>query len=149
MEVLSRTAGLRQGDRIELTPMPTWSAVDRRTSAVFLAHGVRHHEGARERIAQLRPGDPLDLRPDRANPVNTQALAVTDCEGHDLGWLPDPLLAYSHEVRRSGNETLQVVVANGVDVDPHLQLVVAMTGIVADDFVDPFATAEWLPVEPF
>lgn len=145
MEVLSRTAGQRQGDRLELTPIPLWVPRTRHTSAVFLAHGVRHHPGAAETIANLRVGDQLGLRPDPGNDVNASALAVTDADGRDLGWVPDPLLPYVHEVRLGGAELVSVVVANGVDVDPHIQLVVGLTGVLPDDFVDPFAGADWLP----
>jgi hypothetical protein len=148
MEVLSRTAGQRQGDRLELTPVPCWSPSTRETSAVFLAHGVRHHAGARETIARLRIGDRLDLRPDLDNPHNPRALAVTDRRGTDLGWVPDPLLPYVHEVRRGGADGVTVVVANGADVDPHIQLVVGLSGVLPRDFVDPFDGADWVPAAP-
>lgn len=41
-EILSASGGNRKGDAIELISLPTWDATTRRTSASFLAHGVRH-----------------------------------------------------------------------------------------------------------
>jgi hypothetical protein len=131
MEVLAHSGGHRPGDTIELLPLPS-AALDGRTACTFLVHGVRHQPGAPERIARLSEGERLSLREDSSNPVNSQALLViADNDQEPLGWVPDPLVQYVHEVRSNPEHELTVVRANPPDVGPHLQLLVQLRGRVS------------------
>lgn len=141
LEVLARSGGRRAGDGIELTPVPR-VAEDGRTSCTFLVHGIRHVEGAGERIDSLRGGDSLRIARDHGNPVNDRALLVTEREGEPLGWVPDPLLSYVHRVQ---DQRLTVVRVNGPEVGTRLRLLVRLDG-TADPDPQPFTGPEWATV---
>lgn len=49
--------------------------------------GVNFRPGARERLAELIPGEGLDLRREPENPYDRNAVAVYDGEQH-LGYVP-------------------------------------------------------------
>ncbi|MFI0352524.1 hypothetical protein [Actinomadura sp. 9N407] len=129
MEILSRSAGIRQGDAIMLFPEPPVQA-DGSTKYSFLVHGVRHMAkfGAEERIADLKSGDELTLIDEPSNPVNPRALLVTSSGEYSLGWVPDLLLEYVHRVRDEGGSRILVERTNGPDVPWHLRLCVCLVG---------------------
>ena len=121
-----------------LLPVPVVD-VDGDTSCVFLVHGVRHVDGAENRIAQLQPGDALSLAPDRANSVNARALLVTEAGGDPLGFVPDALLDFVHLVEAP---RITVVRVNGPEVGTRLRLLVRLSG-AADPDIQPFTGPEW------
>lgn len=137
MEVLARSGGRRAGDTIELFAEPLVTP-DGRTYCTFLTHGVHHLDGAGELIEKLHPGDELFLVNDPDNPVNPLAIKVANQDRAPLGWVPNPLLDYVHEVRRYGSHRLTVVQANGPEVGPHLRLLVQLDGHVSPAY-RPFA----------
>jgi hypothetical protein len=141
MEVLARSGGHRLGDTIELSPVPRVDA-DGTTSCTFLAHGVRYHAGAEERIAKLNIGDDLLLVDCPENEFNHLAIAVASDDHIKLGWVPDPLLDYVHDVRDQGGEHATVLRANGGPIDPHLRLLVQLTGRLPIGS-QPFTGPEW------
>jgi hypothetical protein len=143
MEVLERSAGVRKGDAIMLFPEPRIEP-NGATRCFFLVHGVRHMAkfGAESQIAALVPGDPLFLQPQPTNDYNPKALVVTTTSGQPLGYIPDLLLDYVHEVLRKGEPTLTVERTNGADAPWHLRLFVRFSGRVSSGY-EPFSGPEW------
>ncbi|MDT0276209.1 hypothetical protein [Blastococcus goldschmidtiae] len=141
LEVLARSGGQRAGDGILLTPVPHVDG-NGRTSCVFLVHGIRHLLGATERVDSLRPGDRLRITPEPANPVNPRALLVTEDGNRPLGWVPDALLDYVHEVQ---DGTLTVVRVNPREVGTRLRLLVRLEGVASPDW-QPFTGPNWSTV---
>lgn len=140
-EVLARTGGHRAGDTIELIPVPRPDD-EGFVSCTFFAHGVRHMpDSAQDRIAELQPGILLDLRPEPGNPVNSRALLVTDGGELCLGYVPDPLVDFVHDVASRGH-ALTVERANGRDVAYHFRLLVRLTGRVGASTL-PFEGPDW------
>jgi hypothetical protein len=132
MEFLARSGGRRAGDRIQLLPTP--SVVNGHTFCVFLVHGVRYQEGAADAIDQLRPGDQLALEPEPDNPIDPNAVLVTQ-DGTRLGWVPNPLLSYVRAVMSSPDARLTVVRANPRELGHHMRLLVRIEGTLPEDFV--------------
>lgn len=122
-EVLAVSGGGRTGDTYELTPLPQPGAV----SLPFLVHGVRYltdHE--RASIDRLQPGDRLSLRHEPRNPADTRALLVTQ-DGERLGYVPDPLLEYVHDIITIPHE-LTVERVNPPEAGLHMRLLVRLKG---------------------
>lgn len=142
-EVLNRSGGQRVGDTIELVPMP-WVAEDGSFSQLFLVHGVRYRsDEAQIRISQLKPRDPLVLRPDHENSVNTLAVHVADWDGLTLGFVPDPLADFMQEVLADHRGyKLTVEQANGIEAGYHFRLLVRLEGF-ARPGVQPYSGAAW------
>ena len=140
LTVLERSAGQRIGDAIELSPVPV-ADEDGCTSCVFLVHGVRHLDGAGDRIAELRAGDGLSLCDEPGNPVNPRAVHVTvaDDAGRPVGWVPDVLLDYAHGLEEP---EVAVVRVNGPEVGPRLRLLVRLTGRTTPGW-SPFQGPGW------
>jgi hypothetical protein len=91
------------------------------TDFVFPAHGVRHIEGAAERIEQLQPGDVIDFQNDPSNEYNSRALLLVS--GRRLGWVPDFLLPTIRSLKSDyGPYELTVEAANGSNVPFHFRL---------------------------
>jgi hypothetical protein len=94
-----------------------------RLSTVFPASGVRHVEGADERIAHLVRGQELFIRSEPDNPWGPRALLLDVATSEPVGWVPayllDEVLKYREEARQ-----LRVTVeqANGPEAPWHLRL---------------------------
>lgn len=127
--VLGRSGGRRKGDFISLVEEPRVDP-DGRTEHTFLVHGVRHVPDAAARdlnLARIRPGDPLDVVPEPANPVNADALLVVTPGGVVLGWIPDGLISYA--ARLLGEDMrAHVVRINGPEQPDQLRLLIRVTG---------------------
>lgn len=135
MEFLARSGGRRAGDCIQLLPMPDVN--DGQTTCVFLVHGVRYVPGATDAVDQLRPGQELVLEPEPDNPVDPDAVLVTN-DGTRLGWVPNPLLGYVRAVMSSGDARLTVVRANPRELGHHMRLLVRIEGSLPEGFVVPW-----------
>ena len=138
MEFLARSGGRRAGDRIQLLPTPL--VAEGRTSCVFLVHGVRHVPGAGDAIDRLEPGQELALVPEPDNPIDADALLVTQ-DGTLLGWVPNPLLGYVQAVLSSGGARLTVVRANPRELGHHMRLLVRIEGSLPESYVFPWQAA--------
>ena len=69
-----------------------------RTTARFLAHGVRYIEqSASQYISTLHPGHQLQLRPEPGTIVTANAIQITDGEVK-VGYVPHPLVGYVADV---------------------------------------------------
>jgi hypothetical protein len=92
-------------------------------------------------MATLARGDDLGLREDLTNTVNRRALLITR-HGDELGWVPDLLLGYVHQVRDVGGMTIRVAQVNSPDVPPNLRLRVQLSGRVPYGY-SPFRGEAW------
>lgn len=127
LAVLGRSGGSRPGDSIFLLREPN-VADDGTTWATFFVHGVRHQQGAADRIAQLRPGDHLRVRREPDNPVNRLAVLVTAEDEQALGWVPDVLADYVQHTLSMGTPKVRVRQVNAPDTPPNLRLLVELSG---------------------
>lgn len=143
LRILGRSGGRREGDSLFLVQKPSTDS-DGSSRAVFFVHGVRHIAGASERIATLRRGDELLLRPMPDNPVNTRALLVTAKDSSPLGYVPDLLIDYVHKLRDVSDPKLTVLQCNKNDSPPNLRLLVECSGRLPAGYV-PFSGDEWAP----
>lgn len=122
-EVLAVSGGRRTGDAYELTPVPTPGPVE----LPFLVHGIRHlSEVEQQAVDRLTVGDALQLRQEPDNPVNERALLVTTA-GTRLGYVPDPLVEYVHDIIRS-EHGLVVTRVNPASAGFHMRLLVTLRG---------------------
>jgi hypothetical protein len=129
-EVLSRSGGHRAGDTIELIPIPH-PARDGTVRITFFAHGVRYLTAETQAsIADLRVGEPLRLQSDESNTVNPRALLVMRTDAARLGYVPDPLVSFVHEVI-ANPYSLQVERSNGPEVAFHYRLLIRLEGQAA------------------
>lgn len=142
-EILAASGGHREGDPIELIPLPSYIPASGHTEGRFLAHGVRHVKGADAVIAELTAGDPLTLEPDPTNPKDSRAVKIVS-GGARLGYVPAPLVDYVHSLLNSGAQySAQVVKANSAKTHPHLRLLLRVEG-ECKDYV--FDRPEWAAV---
>jgi hypothetical protein len=141
LEVLGRSEGGRAGDSIFLIREPDITP-DGQTTCTFFVHGVRHVEGAAERIAVLQPGEELLVRDDRDNPSNPHAVLVSATDQQQLGWVPDALIDYVQTARTQARVSVRVKQVNDADVPPNLRLLVQLHGRVPSGY-QPFAGDEW------
>ncbi|HST67934.1 MAG TPA: hypothetical protein VLM05_22380 [Mycobacteriales bacterium] len=136
-EMLARTGGARATDTFHVVAEPAVEA-DGLVRTRFLAHGVRHIDGAGQRIERLSSGDRLRLRPDTANAVNPQALLVDAVAGEPVGWVPDWMLDTVRRLTAADpSYDLTVDVANGPAAPAHLRLLCLLTARVGTNGLLP------------
>lgn len=136
-EMLARTGGSRATDTFHVVAEPTPDA-DGRVRTLFLAHGVRHIDGANERIARLRPGDPLHLRAEPGNVNNPRALLIDAGANLAVGYVPNWMLDIVHDLADADpDHRLTVELANGPETPPHLRLLCRLEAQFAPDTRPP------------
>ena len=136
IDVLDRSIGQRKGDTVQVILEPQID-LDGGVDHVFLVSGVRHMPGDPEsKVEHLKAGDCLTLQPEPTNPSNPDALLVCTAQGDPLGWVPDALLHFAHEVGK-GSHQLTIVRVNGADWPSHLRVLVRLRGTVLPGF-EPF-----------
>jgi len=85
--LLGRTGGLKETDAVELFPCPLPDSHGCYVN-LFFAHGVRYHmPNAGPVLAQLRPGDRLEMRRQPLNPADPKAVAIFTHET-PVGYVP-------------------------------------------------------------
>lgn len=146
-EQLARTEGKLASDTIQLMPEPEVDA-DGRTRSQFLVAGIRHQiEDEHQRnliLSRLKKGGELQLFDEPDNPVNSRAILVSTRDNVALGWVPNMLLDYVHDVRDYGPYSIKVTHVNGPDAPNHMRLLVMIEGQLELDY-RPFAGPEWEP----
>lgn len=122
LELLARSAGERATDTVQVVAEPQPDARGR-LSTVFPVSGVRHIEGASDRIADLARGQELFVRPQPDDPADPRALLLDVATNEPVGWIPAYLLDAVHKYRED-DTALQVTVeqANGPEVPWRLRL---------------------------
>ncbi|CAN91428.1 MULTISPECIES: HIRAN domain-containing protein [Sorangium] len=91
VEILARSGGRRETDRIEVVPAPEQDETGGYTTR-FLLRGVRYIPGAEERIARLVSGERLFWMLDAQNESNPNAVALRSADKCLLGYIPDYLV---------------------------------------------------------
>lgn len=126
VEILARSGGERATDTIQVVPYP--DVLDDGTERrLFLVSGVRHIDGADERIAGLVPGQRLELREEPNNVVNPKAVLIDASEGAPIGWVPDYLIEDLSKYREDARPiSVSVIRANGPEVPAHLRVLCQM-----------------------
>jgi hypothetical protein len=133
LDVLSRSGGVQKGDSVYLAEEPQ-VAYDGQTEATFLVRGSSHatrEYSSADSAVRLRPSDRLMMKPDRENPVNSQAILLVSEAGAPVGWVPDLLISYAHAVQSGGGGHLTIVQNNGPESPWHLRLLVRLAGRVS------------------
>lgn len=121
-EILARSEGRRQTDRIEVFPEPEFDG--HTAQCLFLVHGIRHLSGAEDAISSLEIGERLFVIPDPQNPVDRCAVALRD-ECSLLGWVPRYLTELIRRPLQEGGASAVTVQVEhvGARSDPiHLRL---------------------------
>jgi hypothetical protein len=90
----------------------------------FLVRGIRHLEGATERVARLRVGDELRIVPDRDNEISARAMLLEHGRDEPVGWIPHLLLDTVEAIRVACGADMRVVVVqvNAPDVPARARL---------------------------
>lgn len=126
VEILARSGGGRATDTVHVVPEPV-PAPSGGTTRHFLASGVRHLDGASDRVAGLAHGARLELRDEPDNPENPRAVLLDADGGRPVGWVPNYLLDELHKAREEGDQVLVTVEkANSPDAPAHLRLLCRM-----------------------
>jgi hypothetical protein len=131
LDVLARSGGRRKADEFQLVEVPRISP-DGTTAYVFRVHGVRFalrdEESAATVLASIAEGDELVLVPEPDNPVNNRAVVIATTDGVPVGWVPDLLVDYVHELRAGGDARVVALRVNAPTVPPQDRLVVEIRG---------------------
>ncbi|WP_313888621.1 hypothetical protein [Mycolicibacterium sp. CBMA 226] len=133
LDILSRSGGGNKGDTVQLVEAPTVTS-DGSTESIFLARGVRYalsEHGTEAAATALQPGDKLQLGDDSFNEANPRALLIQTCGGESVGWVPDLLVDYAHQLRDTGG-TVQLL-QNNREAPTHARLLVQLSGHVMPD----------------
>jgi hypothetical protein len=131
VDILSRSGGERKGDSVLLAESPA-VADDGATEAIFLVRGVSYaiRQHGTEAVAEsLQAGDRVAVADDSTNEANPRALLLEASDGARVGWIPDLLVEYAHQVRSSGG-LVELLQNNGPAAPWHTRLLVRMSGRV-------------------
>ena len=156
-EQIARSGGRREGDKIQLFPVPIVSSG--RIDCNFLVHGMRHiledeltvganvgrpptRDELEARLSMLKPGDQLQLIDEPMNRVNPLAILTATADSFPLGWAPNLLVEEIHRIPSRASVKAEVRAVNGPEAGWHLRLLVHLTGEVPDDF-NPFEGGRW------
>lgn len=132
LDILSRSGGERKGDSVLLAESPA-VADGGATDAIFLVRGVSYalrQHGTQTAAESLRPGDRLALVDDPTNEANPRALLLEASDGARVGWVPDLLVEYAHQVR-SGGGFVELLQNNGPSAPWHVRLLARISGSIA------------------
>jgi hypothetical protein len=129
LDILSRSGGERKGDSVLLAESPAVTEGGA-TEAIFLVRGVSYavrQHGTEAVAGSLQAGDRLTLVDDSTNVANPRALLLEASDGARVGWVPDLLVEYAHQVR-SGGGFVELLQNNGPSAPWHARLLVRMSG---------------------
>ncbi|CAN5498392.1 hypothetical protein BH09ACT8_BH09ACT8_65250 [soil metagenome] len=132
LDIISRSGGERKGDSVLLAESPAVGEGGA-TEAIFLVRGVSYavRQRGTEAVAEsLQAGDRLALADDFTNEANPRALLLEASDSARVGWVPDLLVEYAHQVR-SGGGFVELLQNNGPAAPWHARLLVRMSGQVA------------------
>jgi len=122
MEELSRTAGLKATDSLELYPCPLPTSKNT-YELFFFSRGLRHmHSESQERANDLREGERLYLMPDIQNSYDSLALMLRTGDPVSLvGYAPRYYSAEVGELIKANNQENVVVTVEKVNKNAPLQ----------------------------
>ena len=119
-EVLVRTGGARTTDTFHVVEHPVHA--QEHFSTRFFVSGARYIEGASDRIAELKAGSILALRPDASNEKNALAQLIDVENGESVGWVPYWLCGEISELNAAGYELTAVAERINSEAPAHVQL---------------------------
>ncbi len=147
-EQIARSRGHRQGDTLQLFPVP--QVVQGRVECTFLVHGHRHigtrdtwldgvphrftPEQVEETLVGLRAGEPLHLVPEPENPRNRDAVLTLPVNGVPVGYVPDLLVSDLHRLEAITPVRTTVAQVNGPEAPSHMRLLVDLAADGVGDF---------------
>lgn len=144
--ILARTGGLRPTDQIEVFGLPSYDAASGSLVYRFFLRGVRHIDGAEERIRTLRAEAELLLRPEPENPHDPLAVAVDARTGKPVGYVPHCLVDDLRELREQGSRPQAFVERINPEPAPvHERLLVRLVAPLLQGFV-PFSSPRYQPI---
>lgn len=145
--ILARSEGLRASDPIELFGLPTFDAVQKCYRFLFFLRGIRHVPEAEQCIAQLKPGEELDLMADPRNPVDGLAICVHGgAVDRKIGWVPATLVEDLHALQKNGSElSVTVQQINAFPGPVQTRLLCQLEATYVDGFI-PLATPRYQPI---
>lgn len=141
--VLGESGGRKATDRVEVFPTPEVDSAGQLTCR-FFARGIQYIEGAELAVSRLRPGEALSLIEEPTNQYNARALLMHDRTAQPVGYVPNFLLDFVHDLRRMCDEGVQVTVAqvNPPEVPIHMRLLCRLTSCLPQGYV-PFSGPEF------
>jgi hypothetical protein len=158
-EQITRSGGRRQGDTIQLFPVPT--VADGRMECDFLVHGMRYiadrpttvgrdvvsvtRDEFERQLAALGPGDDLRVWDEPTNPKNSLAILTTTRDNMPLGWVPNLLVEELHRIPNHQLAAVTALAVNGAEAGWHLRLLAHLSVVVPEGF-EVLAGDEWQPV---
>jgi hypothetical protein len=147
-EVLLRSGGLKATDNIEVFPEPELDPETGRASCLFFVRGLRYVDGSEDRIGRLEKGDGLRLVEDRDNHYNQRALLLADEDRGPVGYVPDYLLGFVHDMLGAcGSAEVRVTVerVNPPTRPRHVRLMCRLTTCWPTGY-QPFSGDQFEPV---
>lgn len=144
--ILSRSAGRRATDTLELFPLPEFEpGYGYRTW--FFAHGLRHvaPEGL-QRLMHLTAGERVLPRCDVDNPVDPSAIELLSHDRLRIGYMPSYLLDDAHTLQETC--TFCQVYVDRLNLPPapiQQRLLLRLESCWPDGFV-PYSTARYQPL---
>jgi hypothetical protein len=147
-EQISRSRGHRQGDTLQLFPVPRVEQGHVRST--FLVHGHRHvsarptwlrgeplaftYEQVEQAFSTLGPGSPLRLEDEPENAHNSEAVLTVSGGGVPVGYVPDLLVHDLHRLEEITSVRATVAHVNGPEAPSHMRLLVNLAADDAGDF---------------
>lgn len=157
-EQITRSGGRRQGDTVQLFPVPM--VIDGRLDCDFLVHGIRQiadrptavagdvvtltRDEVERHLNELAPGDELRLHNEPANTANRVAILTTTRDNIPLGWVPDLLVEELHRIPNRDPARVTAIAVNGPDAGWHLRLLAHVSVPIPNGF-EVFADDRWQP----
>lgn len=157
-EQITRSTGRRNGDTLQLFPVPR--EVAGRIACSFLVHGVRHMPendlvvdgdacsvtaaDIERLLGNLSSGAVLSLVPEPTNARNAEAILVV-AQGVPFGYVPDLLVHDLHRLMALADVRASVLRVNGLDAPAHLRVLAEFHASGAGGFRF-FADERWLPL---
>lgn len=149
LQILARTGGRRETDRIELFPLPLPNVQTGQYLAHCLIRGIRHMPiFAERRIARLEPNERLLIFHDVQNEVDPTAIGVRSRDCVHIGYLPAYLAKNVHHLGDSCPQ-LEVFVerVNSPSAGYHHRLLCRIEGCWPLGFL-PFSADDYRPISP-
>ncbi len=157
-EQIARSGGRREGDTIQLFPVPLIEHGLLKCS--FLIHGIHYvasdplivdgrdisigSDQLDAELSSLRVGDKLRLLDQPENLHNNKAILTTTATDVPLGWVPDLLVSDLHRIPDRGAIDVEVEHINSADAGWHLRVLARLSARVPKDF-RIFEGGSWRP----
>jgi len=148
MHILARTGGRRETDQIEMFPLPLSDPQTGAFATHCLIRGIRYmpQPVVEERIADLRPHEPLFLLWDAQNELDPTSLVVRTRDYVLLGYLPAYLSREMCELLSSlPQPQVFVVQVNPPPAGVHHRLLCRVDGCWPEGYI-PFSTVDYQPI---